>query len=93
MQATVRGSRAVMRLDNFVGPHMGSVNPALGGHIYVTAGQDTVLDESFIGEATYTHQLRAFRKAVLGGPALPVQGPGAVANMTLIDAVRAASAI
>ncbi len=93
MQATVRGSRAVMRLDNFVGPHMGSVDPALGGHILVTADNDTVLDESFIGETTYTYQLHAFCKAVLGGPALPVQGPGAVANMTLIDAVRAAAGI
>jgi predicted dehydrogenase len=45
------------------------------------------------GEATYTYQLRAFRDAVRGGPALPVQGVGAVANMTLIDAVRAAAAI
>jgi predicted dehydrogenase len=93
MQATVRGSRTVMRLDNFVGPHHGSVDPAMGGHIYVTTDNDTVLDESFVGEATYTYQLRAFCDAVLGGPALPTQGAGAVANMTLIDAVRAAAAI
>jgi hypothetical protein len=59
----------------------------------VTTEDDTVLDESFVGEATYTYQLRAFRDAVLGGPALPTQGAAAVANMTLIDAVRAAAAI
>jgi predicted dehydrogenase len=92
MQATVGGSRGVMTLDNFIGPHYGSVDPALGGRISVTTDQGTVL-ESFTGETTYTYQLRAFRDAVLGGPTLPVQGPGAVANMTLIDAVRAAATI
>jgi predicted dehydrogenase len=93
MQATVRGSRAVMTLDNFVGPHHGSVVPELGGRISVSSHQGTVLDESFTGETTYTYQLRAFRDAVLGGPTLPVQGDGAVANMALIDAVRAAAGL
>ena len=93
MQATVRGSRAVMTLHNFVGPHYGSVVPELGGRIVVTSDHDTVLDEAFTGETTYTYQLRAFREAVLDGRALPVQGAGAVANMTLIDAVRTAAAI
>jgi predicted dehydrogenase len=93
IQATVRGSRALMTLDNFVGPHYGSVVPALGGRISVTTDQGYVLDESFTGETTYTYQLRAFRDAVLGGPTLPVQGPGAIANMTLIDAVRAAAGL
>jgi predicted dehydrogenase len=93
MQATVRGSRAVMTLDNFIGPHYGSIDPSLGGRISVTTDSDTLLDESFAGETTYWYQLRAFCDAVAGGPALPVQGEGAVANMTLIDAVRAAAAI
>ena len=93
MQATVRGSRGVMRLDNFIGPHYGNIEPAFGGRITVANDDDTVVDESFTGETTYTYQLRAFCDAVRGGPTLPVQGPGAVANMTLIDAVRAAAAI
>jgi predicted dehydrogenase len=93
MQATVRGSRAVMTLDNFIGPHYGNVDPARGGRVYVTTDNDTLLDQSFAGESTYTYQLRAFRDAVLGGPILPVQGEGALANMTLIDAVRAAAVI
>lgn len=93
MQATVRGSRAVMTLDNFIGPHYGSVDPTLGGRISVKSDSDSRLDESFAGETTYWYQLRAFSDAVAGGPALPVQGEGAVANMTLIDAVRAAAAI
>ena len=93
MQATVRGARAVMTLDNFVGPHYGNVDPSLGGRISVTTGTDTILDESFAGETTYWYQLRAFSEAIAGGPALPVQGEGAVANMTLIDAVRDAAGI
>ena len=93
MQATVRGARAIMTLDNFIGPHYGSVDPALGGRIIVTNDDETLLHEAFTGETTYWYQLRAFCEAVRGGPALPVQGEGAVANMTLIDAVRAAAAI
>jgi predicted dehydrogenase len=93
MQATVRGSRALMTLDNFIGPHAGSVMPSLGGRISVTTDSDVLLDESFGGETTYWYQLRAFCEAVSGGPTLPVQGEGAVANMTLIDEVRAAAGI
>ena len=93
MQATVRGSRAVMTLDNFIGPHYGNVMPSLGGRISVTTDRATLLDESFGGETTYWYQLRAFCDAVAGGSALPVQGEGAVANMVLIDAVRAAAQI
>jgi predicted dehydrogenase len=93
MQATVRGTQAVMQLDNFIGPHYGNVQPTLGGRIVVTRGAHTVLDVSFTGESTYTYQLRAFREAVLGGSVLPVQGAGAIANMTLIDAVRDAAGI
>jgi predicted dehydrogenase len=93
MQATVRGSQALMTLDNFIGPHAGTVMPSLGGRISVTTDSHILLDESFGGETTYWYQLRAFCDAVAGGPALPVQGEGAVANMTLIDAVRAAAGI
>jgi len=91
MRATVRGSQAVMTLDNFIGPHYGNVDPAFAGRISLVAGGRSVLEESFTGETTYTYQLRAFCDAVLGGPSLPVQGAGAVANMTLLDRVRAAA--
>ena len=93
MRATVRGSRAVMTLDNFIGPHYGSIDPSLGGRISVTTDRDLLLEESFGGETTYWYQLRAFCDAVAGGPALPVQGEGAVANMVLIDAVRVVARI
>jgi hypothetical protein len=82
-----------MQLEHFIGPPYGNVEPTLGGRIVVTRGTDRVHDEPFTGETTYTHQLRAIREAALGGPTLPVQGPGAVANMTLIDAVRDAAGI
>jgi predicted dehydrogenase len=93
MEATVRGKRGEMRLHNFIGPHAGNLDPSRGGRIMVTDSHGSVVDESFAGETTYTYQLRAFCNAVRGGPALPVQGPGAVANMALIDAIRAAAGI
>jgi predicted dehydrogenase len=93
MQATVRGTQGLMQLDNFIGPHYGNVEPTLGGRIVVRRDAHTALEESFTGETTYTYQLRAFREAVLGGSALPVQGLGAIANITLIDAVRDAAGI
>ena len=39
------------------------------------------------GEATYTHQLRAFVRAVRGGERAPTDGSHGVANMTTIDAI------
>jgi predicted dehydrogenase len=93
MQAMVRGTRALMTLDNFIGPHAGSVMPGMGGRITVVTDGELLLDESFGGETTYWYQLRAFCEAVAGGPTLPVQGEGAVANMALIDEVRAAAGI
>jgi hypothetical protein len=71
----------------------GNIDPSLGGRISVTTDRDLLLEESFGGETTYWYQLRAFCDAVAGGPPLPTQGEGAVANMVLIDAVRAAAAI
>jgi predicted dehydrogenase len=93
LRATLRGRRGAMTLDNFIGPHYGNVVPGMGGRITVTNEDGTALDESFTGETTYTYQLRAFCDAARGGRRLPVQGAGAVANMALIDAVRAAAVI
>jgi predicted dehydrogenase len=39
------------------------------------------------GEATYTHQLRAFVRAVRDGERAPTDGAHGVANMTVIDAI------
>jgi predicted dehydrogenase len=41
------------------------------------------------GDATYTHQLRAFVGAVRGGPPMPTDAVDGVANMRVIDAIYA----
>ena len=43
--------------------------------------------ERVSGEATYTHQLRAFARAVQQGEKVPTDGAHGVANMTVIDAI------
>jgi predicted dehydrogenase len=43
--------------------------------------------ERVAGEATYTHQLRAFVRAVRDGAPVPTDGAHGVANMTAIDAI------
>ncbi len=43
--------------------------------------------ERIAGDATYTHQLRAFAAAVRGEAAMPTDARDAVANMRVIDAV------
>jgi predicted dehydrogenase len=43
--------------------------------------------ERIPGEATYTHQLRAFVQAVRRAAPMPTDGPDAIANMRVIDAV------
>jgi predicted dehydrogenase len=43
--------------------------------------------ERVAGEATYTHQLRAFAQAVRGETALPTGAHDGVANMRVIDAI------
>ena len=94
MRATVHATHATMTLDNFIGPHAGNFDPTLSGRITVTTGDTVTVDELFTGDTTYTHQLRAFVDAVRNGTTLPaVQGPSIVANMALIDAVRAAANI
>ena len=92
IQATVRGSRAVMTLDNFIGPHYGNVD---AGARWPHLGDDRpghVLEESFAGETTYWTSCERSATPSLGGPPLPSRA-GAVANMMLIDAVRAAAQI
>ncbi len=45
------------------------------------------------GEATYTHQLRAFAKAVRAGAALATDGRDGVANMQVVDAIYEAAGL
>jgi predicted dehydrogenase len=79
LQAIVRGERGEMRVFNPFAPHF---------HHRLTvrtAGRTT--RERVPGDATYTHQLRAFVAAVRDGVPTPTDPPQAIANMTVIDAV------
>jgi predicted dehydrogenase len=43
--------------------------------------------EKVNGDATYTHQLRAFARWVRGGEPMPTDAAHGVANMKVIDAI------
>jgi len=49
--------------------------------------------ERVSGEATYTHQLRAFVRAARDGAPLPTDGAHGVANMAVIDAIYRAAGL
>jgi predicted dehydrogenase len=79
LQAIVRGERGELRVFNPFAPHF---YHRLGVR---TASGTT--SERVPGDATYTHQLRAFVAAVRDGTPTPTDPPHAIANMEVIDAV------
>ena len=79
LQAIVRGERGEMRVINPFVPHF---YHRLSVH--TPAGTTR---EHIPGEATYTHQLRAFVAAVRSGAPTPTDPDFGVANMRVIDAV------
>jgi predicted dehydrogenase len=79
LRALVRGERGEMRVFNPFAPHFAhrlSVRTPAGTSV-----------ERVRGDATYTHQLRAFVDAVRNHVALPTEAGDGVANMQVIDAV------
>ncbi len=79
LNAVVRGERGEMRVFNPFAPHF--------YHRLSVRTADGVRRERVAGEATYTHQLRAFAEAVRAHQ--PTDGSDAIANMQVIDAVYA----
>jgi len=79
LQAIVRGTRGEMRVFNPVAPHFYH-------RVTVRAG-GSVRRERVAGQATYTHQLRAFAEAVRSGAPAPTDPADSIANMAVIDAV------
>ena len=77
--ARVRGSEGELRILNPFAPHL--------YHRLRVRGSRGSFVERVPGEASYTHQLRAFTAAVLTGEPLPLDPADAVANMRVIDAV------
>jgi predicted dehydrogenase len=79
LQAIVRGDRGEMRVFNPFAPHF--------HHRLTVRAGGTSTREHVPGEATYTHQLRAFVAAVRNGTPTPTDPDHGIANMRVIDAV------
>ncbi|MDX2168499.1 MAG: Gfo/Idh/MocA family oxidoreductase [Deltaproteobacteria bacterium] len=79
LQAIVRGERGEMRVFNPFAPHF--------HHRLTLRTGGTTTREHVPGDATYTHQLRAFVAAVRDGTPTPTEPDHGVANMRVIDAV------
>ncbi len=80
-----RGERGELRVTNPIAPHR--------GHqliVKTAAGEET---ETVPGDTTFTHQLRAFIKAVRGEAKFPTDGAEGVINMRVIDDVYRAAGL
>jgi predicted dehydrogenase len=81
----VRGDAGEMRVLNPIAPHI--------YHRVVVRGPRGRRRERVPGEATYTHQLRAFAEAVRTRAPIPTGPRDAVANMRVIDAIYRAAGL
>jgi len=79
MQAVVRGDAGELSIFNPIAPHV--------AHRLTLRTAAGVRRERVAGDATYTHQLRAFADAVLDGTAFPTHPDDSIANMRVIDDV------
>jgi len=79
VRALVRGDRGEMRVFNPIAPHL--------YHRLTTRTPDGTKTERVAGDATYTHQLRAFVDAVRNHTPVLTTAEDGVANMQVIDAV------
>jgi predicted dehydrogenase len=79
MQAVARGDQGEMRVFNPIAPHF--------YHRLTVRTAAGTTRERVPGDATYTHQLRAFVAAVRDGTPTPTDPAHAIANMEVIDAV------
>jgi predicted dehydrogenase len=75
----VRGDRGEMRVFNPIAPHF--------YHRLTVRTVEGTRHERVNGEATYTHQLRAFVDCVRNGTKIPTGPEDSIANMRVIDAV------
>jgi predicted dehydrogenase len=79
VRARAIGSRGELDVLNPIAPHL--------FHRLRVRADGKSRSERVPGEATYTHQLRAFAAHVAGGPRMSTDARDAVANMRVIDAV------
>jgi predicted dehydrogenase len=81
----VQGDAGEMRVLNPIAPHI--------YHRVVVRGPRGRRRERVPGDATYTHQLRAFAEAVRTRAPIPTDPRDAVANMRVIDAIYRAAGL
>jgi predicted dehydrogenase len=79
VRARVIGSRGQLDVLNPVAPHL--------FHRLRLRADGESRSERVPGDATYTHQLRAFAAHVSGGPRMSTDASDAIANMQVIDAI------
>jgi len=82
----VVGSEGEMRVLNPIAPH-------LYHRLVVRRRSGKTTRERVPGDATYTHQLRAFAEQLRGGAPMPSDARDAIANMRVIDAIYAAAGL
>jgi predicted dehydrogenase len=80
-----RGEHGELRVTNPIAPHRGHQLIVKTG-----AGEKT---ETVPGDTTFTHQLRAFIKAVRGEAKFPTDGAEGIINMRVIDDVYRAAGL
>jgi predicted dehydrogenase len=86
LSVRIRGDGGWLRVFNYVMP--GSVH-----HLVWHTRHERIRRERVPGEASYTHQLRAFVASVRDGAPVPTSARDAVANMTVIDNIYRAAGL
>jgi predicted dehydrogenase len=82
---TARGECGELRVINPVAPHR--------GHQLTVKTSTGEKNETVAGDTTFTHQLRAFVKAVRGEAEFPTDGAEGIINMRVIDDVYRAAGL
>ena len=85
IKAWVQGSGGEMHVFNPLAPHF--------YHSLKVAKPGKTTRERIRGDATYTHQLRAFAEHVRGGVPMSSDARDAIANMSVIDAIYRAAGL
>jgi predicted dehydrogenase len=85
IQARVEGSEGEMRVLNPLAPQF--------YHLLKIIRPGRTTRERIKGDATYTHQLRAFAEHVRGGTPMSSDARDAIANMRVIDAIYRAAGL
>jgi len=80
-----RGERGELRVTNPIAPHR--------GHQLTLKTDAGEKEETVAGDTTFTHQLRAFVKAVRGEAKFPTDGAEGIINMRVIDDVYRAAGL